>query len=93
MKCSLVVFVTRSEPILNQNGTGISRCEDSLTLRLTSELVDLRVANANPYSKRKRFERDDYDGKTKNLNRLNRFRFLVSQLQTKSNSFLLKNAP
>ncbi len=41
-------MVTLYSNMLNANFAGISRCEDSLTLRLTSELVDLRVANANP---------------------------------------------
>ena len=36
-------------------GTRVFACgEDSLTLRLTSELVDLRVANANLFFARER---------------------------------------
>ena len=46
--------------------TGISRCEYSLALRLSSELADLRAANANPYSENHGFsECVDSDESTK----------------------------
>ena len=77
-------MVSRCPNMSNTCDTGISLCEDSHTLRLTSELVDLRVANANPcvLCTLCRSYRVD---KIKKALRMQCFLILVSQLQSKSN--------